>query len=320
MTVTCGHEEPVCVVMEPEDSEGLPSKLRRELAIQRTNLLGICRMCVKTLVDKAAIEPIGDEDANLHHFCNVMEHIMLHRYEGQWSFFGPNDSRDFWQVITRLAPPSSVTSVMDMETIQTNIGRGRAWLRLVLVQKKMAHFLATLVAQREMLKQYYQAGAFLRSPELVELAETFRCLDGIDFMLCVRGLDFDRVDLLPINYSPYLHFRQSRESITEDTLEAQRLKGSKDDKSSEETPESDDLVKTKELLRVEREQKSYYEKLVGIRDRRIEQLTGAIEEKEKQNKDMEKIVLELQDQLGKLDHALREAQNKILELSAPKQQ
>ena len=137
--------------MEPDDAEGLPSKLRRELAIQRTNLLGVCRlgvlslnsvprfmpaytrnfvfkvvvsrptnwpnacqaselmqmgrflfcnhlcsphvhmsvlriaplrMCVKSLVDKAAIEPISDGDTNLHNFCNVVEHIMLHRNEG----------------------------------------------------------------------------------------------------------------------------------------------------------------------------------------------------------------------------------------------
>ena len=40
------------------------------------------RMCVKSLVDKAAIEPVCDEDANLQNFCTVMEHIMLHRYEG----------------------------------------------------------------------------------------------------------------------------------------------------------------------------------------------------------------------------------------------
>ena len=41
---------------------------------------------------------------------------------------------------------------------------------------------------------------------------------------------------------------------------------------------------------------SYFEKLVGIRDRRMEQLTEMITEKEKQNKDMEKIILELQEQ------------------------
>ena len=28
------------------------------------------------------------------------------------------------------------------------------------------------------------------------------------YSLCLRGLDFDKVDLLPINYSPYLCFKQ----------------------------------------------------------------------------------------------------------------
>lgn len=43
------------------------------------------RMCVKSLVDKAVIEPVSDDDENLHNFCTVMEHIMLHRYEGKGS-------------------------------------------------------------------------------------------------------------------------------------------------------------------------------------------------------------------------------------------
>ena len=279
---------------------------------------------MKSLVDKAVIEPVSDDDENLHNFCTVMEHIMLHRYEGQWSFFGPNDTKDFWIVITRLAPPTSVGSVMDMEAIQSNVGRGRAWLRLALVQKRLAHFIATLVTQRDVLRQYYSAGAFMRSLELAELAETFKCLDSIDFTLCLRGLDFDRADLMPVNYSPYLCFRQSRESVTEDTLEAERLSGSKDNQSVNEDvappPESSELVKTKELLRVEREQKSYFEKLVGIRDRRLEQLTEVVEEKDKHTKDLEKIILELQEQSAKLRLALKQAESKIQELTLPVQQ
>lgn len=41
---------------------------------------------------------------------------------------------------------------------------------------------------------------------------------------------------------------------------------------------------------------SYFEKLVGIRDRRLEQLTEVVEEKDKHTKDLEKIILELQEQ------------------------
>ena len=39
-------------------------------------------MCVKSLVDKAAFETIGDNCSHLNNFCTVMEHIFIHRIQG----------------------------------------------------------------------------------------------------------------------------------------------------------------------------------------------------------------------------------------------
>ena len=41
------------------------------------------RMCVKSLVDKAAFEAVGDDCIHLDNFCAVLEHIFSHRIQGK---------------------------------------------------------------------------------------------------------------------------------------------------------------------------------------------------------------------------------------------
>ena len=41
------------------------------------------RMCVKSLVDKAAFEAVGDDCIHLDNFCAVLEHIFTHRIQGK---------------------------------------------------------------------------------------------------------------------------------------------------------------------------------------------------------------------------------------------
>lgn len=45
------------------------------------NALGL-RMCVKSIVDKAAFECITDECPHLNDLCTIMEHILGHKLQG----------------------------------------------------------------------------------------------------------------------------------------------------------------------------------------------------------------------------------------------
>lgn len=45
----------------------------------------------------------------------------------RWSLFGSGDQMEFWEVITRYAHPVSITSVHDMEEIQSDLGRVSEW-------------------------------------------------------------------------------------------------------------------------------------------------------------------------------------------------
>jgi len=56
---------------------------KEQWSIQRSNLLGICRMCVKSLVDKAAFESITDDCPHLLNFCTIIEHILTHKIQSK---------------------------------------------------------------------------------------------------------------------------------------------------------------------------------------------------------------------------------------------
>jgi hypothetical protein len=99
-------------------------------------------------------------------------------------------------------------SVQDMENIHTDLGRCRAWIRLMLVQKRLSDFMSSLLSKHDVLQTVYQPGAFLLSDELTEIAGTIKCLDTIDFNLCLRDRDFNFGEKKEIDYSSYLTFHQ----------------------------------------------------------------------------------------------------------------
>ena len=49
----------------------------------------------------------------------------------RWALFGSGDPLDFWQVILKFASPASISSIFDMEEIQTDVGRVSVWVNRV---------------------------------------------------------------------------------------------------------------------------------------------------------------------------------------------
>ncbi|PIN98059.1 hypothetical protein AB205_0030340 [Aquarana catesbeiana] len=64
---------------------GLPSKKAssRNIAVERKNLLTICRFSVKTLLEKYTAEPIDDSSEEFVNFAAILEHILSHRFKGE---------------------------------------------------------------------------------------------------------------------------------------------------------------------------------------------------------------------------------------------
>ncbi|KAF3828193.1 hypothetical protein GH733_003982 [Mirounga leonina] len=74
---------------------------------------------------------------------------------------------------------------------RTPLGRARAWLRLALMQKKMADYLRCLIIQRDLLSEFYEYHALMMEEEGAVIVGLLVGLNVIDANLCVKGEDLD---------------------------------------------------------------------------------------------------------------------------------
>lgn len=67
------------------------------------------------------------------------------------------------------------------------MGRARAWIRLALMQKKLADYLKVLIDQRDsVLHEFYEPGALLLCDEAVILLGLLLGLNVVDCNLCLK--------------------------------------------------------------------------------------------------------------------------------------
>lgn len=67
------------------------------------------------------------------------------------------------------------------------MGRARAWLRLALMQKKLADYLRVLLEHREQaLEEYFEPHALVLSDEAMVIMGLLLGLNVIDCNLCVK--------------------------------------------------------------------------------------------------------------------------------------
>ncbi|KAG5262472.1 hypothetical protein AALO_G00275490 [Alosa alosa] len=299
---------------------GLSSKkgCSRSVAVERKNLITVCRFSVKTLLEKYTAEPIDDSSEEFINFAAIMEHILSHRFKGSGSWF--DGQRSFWDFI-RLAcgkvPNSCISSIENMENISSSLAKGRAWLRVALMEKRLSEYIATALRDSRTTRRFYDDGAIMLREEASVLTGMLIGLGAIDFSFCLKGEALDGKSEAVIDYTPYLKFTQSY-----DYLSDEEDRRSVDSSSSEESAPEHPYVpliteeeswsakcrKMEQRYKIVYAQKGYLEELVRLRDSQLKnlemenkRLSSQLEEvqnqSEQEKRELEGIVLELQEQL-----------------------
>ncbi|KAF6096800.1 RUN domain containing 3A [Phyllostomus discolor] len=280
---------------------GLSSKKAssRNVAVERRNLITVCRFSVKTLLEKYTAEPIDDSSEEFVNFAAILEQILSHRFKGPVSWFSSDGQRGFWDYI-RLAcskvPNNCVGSIENMENISTARAKGRAWIRVALMEKRMSEYITTALR------------------------------DTRTTSFCLKGEVLDGKTPVVIDYTPYLKFTQSYDYLT-DEEERHSAESSTSEDNSPEHPylplvtDEDSWYskwhKMEQKFRIVYAQKGYLEELVRLREsqlkdleaenRRLQlQLEEAAAQNQREKRELEGVILELQEQLTGLipgDHA-----------------
>ncbi|KAM3611249.1 uncharacterized protein V6R79_015565 [Siganus canaliculatus] len=191
--------------------ERIDSKSRNPkdpIAIERLNLMNMAKLSIKGLIESALNlgRTLDSDYAPLQQFFVVMEHCLKHGLKTKKTFLGQNKS--FWgalELVEKLTPEAGeiTASVKDLPGLKTPLGRGRAWLRLALMQKKLSDYMKTIINRKDLLSEFYEPNALMMEEEGAVIAGLLVGLNVIDANLCMKGEDLDS-QVGVIDFSMYL--------------------------------------------------------------------------------------------------------------------
>ncbi|XP_044280847.1 RUN domain-containing protein 3B [Varanus komodoensis] len=293
----------------------------RNATVERRNLITVCRFSIKTLIDRSCFETIDDSSPEFNNFAAILEQILSHRLKGQITWFGYESPRSFWdyiKVACRKVSHNCICSIENMENVGSSRAKGRAWIRVALMEKHLSEYISTALKDFKTTRRFYEDGAIVLGEEANMLAGMLLGLNAIDFSFCLKGEGLDGNYPAVIDYTPYLKFTQSSDSISSDEEELRTL-GSSGSESS--TPENigppfnmdenswyNKCRRVEQKYRLTLEQKGYLEELVRLRETQLaesisqkkllRQKIEAMDLAHKMEKEqLEYIIVELQDQL-----------------------
>ncbi|NP_001381156.1 RUN domain-containing protein 3B isoform X5 [Gorilla gorilla gorilla] len=317
---------------------GKKSLSARNAAVERRNLITVCRFSVKTLIDRSCFETIDDSSPEFNNFAAILEQILSHRLkeisqscrwlahlqiplQGQVTWFGYESPRSFWdyiRVACRKVSQNCICSIENMENVSSSRAKGRAWIRVALMEKHLSEYISTALRDFKTTRRFYEDGAIVLGEEANMLAGMLLGLNAIDFSFCLKGEGLDGSFPAVIDYTPYLKYIQSSDSISSDEEELRTL-GSSGSESS--TPENvgppflmdenswfNKCKRVKQKYQLTLEQKGYLEELLRLRENQLSEsvsqnkiLLQRIEDSDLAHKlekeQLEYIIVELQDQL-----------------------
>ncbi|XP_062909472.1 RUN and FYVE domain-containing protein 1 [Mobula hypostoma] len=190
------------------DSSASSKSLSEHMKNERINLMNMMKLSIKVLIQSAlSLGRTLDADyPPLQQFFVVMEQCLKHGLKVKKTFLGPNKS--FWgplEIVEKLCPEAAEisASVKDLPGLKTPIGRGRAWLNLALMQKKIADYLKALIDRKDLLSEFYDTNALMMQDEGAVIVGLLVGLTVIDANLCLKGEDLDS-QLGVIDFSLYL--------------------------------------------------------------------------------------------------------------------
>ncbi|XP_028661416.1 protein RUFY3 isoform X10 [Erpetoichthys calabaricus] len=195
----------ISLTPDPEPAHEDP---KDPIAIERLNLMNMAKLSIKGLIESALNlgRTLDSDYAPLQQFFVVMEHCLKHGLKTKKTFLGQNKS--FWgplELVEKLTPEAGeiTASVKDLPGLKTPIGRGRAWLRLALMQKKLSDYMKTLINRKDLLSEFYETNALMMEEEGAVIAGLLVGLNVIDANLCMKGEDLDS-QVGVIDFSMYL--------------------------------------------------------------------------------------------------------------------
>ncbi|XP_011063345.1 PREDICTED: protein RUFY3 isoform X4 [Acromyrmex echinatior] len=181
----------------PPPLQHVSSLSRDPVIIERSNLVNISKLIVKELIETSLKygRMLDSDHMPLQHFFIVLEHVLRHGLRPKKGLLGPKKELwDILQLVEKYCPEAQdiTSSIRDLPTVRTAMGRARAWLRMALMQKKLADYLKVLIDHKDdILSEYFEPDALMMSEEAIVVMGLLVGLNVIDCNFCVKEEDLD---------------------------------------------------------------------------------------------------------------------------------
>lgn len=121
---------------------------------------------------------ITDTDECANSLCSIIEAIFIHGLKDKLtakmtSVFNSSNVKlpepEFWTFVSRYCHKNVISEIQNLSLISTDIGRGRAWLRIALNDGLIISYLGTILSDKSSLQKFYYTTAYLRDEEQLDI-------------------------------------------------------------------------------------------------------------------------------------------------------
>ncbi len=115
-----------------------------------------------------------------HALLTAIEAIFIHGLKGQPSRAVKASSShrnlpepSFWTFVLVFSHKETINSIEKLRSINTDIGRGRAWIRMALNDGLLCSYLSAMAGDKATLRRHYQRHAMLRDSDIIDVFVRF---------------------------------------------------------------------------------------------------------------------------------------------------
>ena len=168
---------------------------------------------MKNVVDSSLRHghPLDGDSESLHHLLVVLDLVFRHGLKSSKKniLLGKRDVWDLVQTVEKCdrASEEIINTVRNLGSLHTAVGRVRAWVRLAIMQKKLADYMKFLVDNRQLLLDFYEPESLLCSEEAALVCGLLVSLNIVDCNLFLKEDNLDSQEGV-IDLSRYLRRKE----------------------------------------------------------------------------------------------------------------
>ncbi|KJE89387.1 hypothetical protein CAOG_00866 [Capsaspora owczarzaki ATCC 30864] len=206
--------------------------------VDRRNLLAAFKASVQSVLSHAAHNgsSLDDTSIGVQQFCLILEKILYHGLKPPKKGWISSRHCEFWDVLELAAADNrrkSALVVSRLRPVVTAIesycksprGKSRVFIRMALMEKRLAEYLQFVLQNPERLGEYYEREALLRGEEeSLLIIGSLVGLNVIDFIFCIKGTQMDDPTEQPIDFGTLLLMTASTrtDSALEDAKQSEQ--------------------------------------------------------------------------------------------------